>query len=243
MWKAHRTADGSWTLAHPVHGESCHSSSGAWQQARERYAAACRLNELARSRKRVRLLDIGTGLGLNLAAALEALDGTGCELSAVTLERDREVLEQTLALRDWPSEVERFLAPVRAAIADALAGRASSIDVQLVLGDARDTLPRLPEQQRFDAVFLDPFSPRVEPDLWSEPFLAAVADRMDPHAVLSTYSAAFAVRLALAHVGLRVGLGPRVGAKAQGTLASPRAELPSLEARLARKLRARTRPE
>jgi hypothetical protein len=37
--------------------------------------------------------------------------------------------------------------------------------------------------------------------------------------VLSTYSAAVAVRAGLAAAGLELGRGPRVGAKAEGTLA------------------------
>ena len=37
-WKPERTEDGSWTLLHPEHGEACHSHSGGWLEARERYA-------------------------------------------------------------------------------------------------------------------------------------------------------------------------------------------------------------
>ena len=47
-WVERRTADGSWTLAHGVHGETFHSLAGAWTQARERYAGACRMRERAR---------------------------------------------------------------------------------------------------------------------------------------------------------------------------------------------------
>src|SRR5678816_3743700 len=99
-WTAVRTGDGSWTLVHPGHGATCHSQAGAWQQARERYAAPCRLPELARSQAAIELLDIGTGLGLNLAAALEALWGTSAELHATSFERDADVLHSAIALAD-----------------------------------------------------------------------------------------------------------------------------------------------
>ena len=71
-WIETPTADGSWTLVHAGLGEGCHSLAGAWQQATQRYAAPCRIAERARAAGVVRLLDIGTGLGLNLAAARAA---------------------------------------------------------------------------------------------------------------------------------------------------------------------------
>ncbi len=243
-WQAVATADGAWTLRHPVHAQACHSLSGAWQQARERYARPCRLRELALERARtqgsprVRLLDIGTGIGLNLAAALEALSGTGADLAAVSLELDPDVLASARELPAMPPGVETWLAPVREALA-APAGTASSargLELTLVLGDARDTLAALAPSEPFDAVFLDPFSPGVDAALWSAQFLRQVALRMAPWAVLSTYSSSIAVRAALQAAGLVLGEGPRVGAKASGTLASLGGGLPALPGRVLRRL-------
>ncbi|HVS11560.1 MAG TPA: MnmC family methyltransferase [Planctomycetota bacterium] len=255
-WRPVLTGDGSWTLRHPLHGEACHSRAGAWRQARERYAAPCRLPELASSAAQVRLLDVGTGLGLNLAAALEALHRTprsGARLAATTLELEADVLRAALRLPPGPAEQERWHAPVRRALERALAPGASGEPVplgeggalgtlRLVLGDARSSLPRLAPEPPFDAVFLDPFSPRRDPALWEEAFLAEVARRMAPQAVLSTYSSAFAVRLALLRSGLRVGLGPRVATKGSGTLASRAGSLPELDPRTRRRLERRLHP-
>jgi tRNA U34 5-methylaminomethyl-2-thiouridine-forming methyltransferase MnmC len=246
MWTPVLTADGSWTLRHGRLGATRHSLSGAWQQARERYARPCLLREVALDRGRVRLLDVGTGLGLNLAAALAELAGTGAVLEATTLEADEAVLRAALALEDWPREVGEAYEPIRSALRAALERRARSaasargagLELSLLLGDARETVELLPVGA-FDAVFLDPFAPRDDPALWSGPFLAALARRLAPQALLSTYSASLAVRTALARAGLRVGRGPRVGAKAEGTLASPARDLPPLERRTARKLERR----
>jgi chorismate dehydratase len=250
-WSPVRTADGSWTLAHPDHGATCHSLAGAWQQARERYAAPCRLRELARSQRSIDLLDIGTGLGLNLAAALEAVAGTDAELHALTLERDRDVIRCAIGLADWPAEVEQHNQPVRAALGQCLAARTSCAraglgrrgSLTLLTGDAAIELPALASGARFDAVFLDPFAPGVEAALWSREFLAQVAERMRPHAILSTYSASLAVRVALASAGLAVGRGPRVGLKSSGTLASLTGALPALDARTQRRLARRAVPD
>ena len=136
---------------------------------------------------------------------------------------------------------EPWHARVRSALRAALARPGRGVDLgrggvlELRLGDARSTLLG-GARAAFDAVFLDPFSPARACELWEESFLAEVARRMEREGWLSTYSAAVRVRLALARAGLRVGRGPRVGAKGEGTLASPGGTPPALAPRLARRL-------
>lgn len=249
-WTPVETADGSLTLASPDHGEACHSTSGAWLESVERYAGACRLRERALAGevgRTFRLLDVGTGLGWNLAAALAALHGTGVALDAVSLEIDVSVFEATLALPAPASDLDRWHAPVRAALARVLAARPAhdvaveigDARVRFLVGDARLTLREIAEDAVFDAVFLDAFSPRADGRLWESEFLGALARRCASGAWLSTYTCALGVRGALAAHGLRVGAGPRVGRKASGTLASPDRDPPALDRRSERRVRAR----
>lgn len=249
-WTPVVTDDGSYTLASPDHGEACHSTSGAWFESVERYANACRLRERALAGevgRTFRLLDVGTGLGWNLAAALAALDGTGVGLDAVSLEVDASVFEATLALPRAAPELERWHAPVRDALARVLAARpAHDVDVMIgdarvrfLVGDARTTLLEIADDAVFDAVFLDAFSPRADGRLWESAFLGALARRCASGAWLSTYTCSLGVRVSLATHGLRVGAGPRVGAKATGTLASPDRDPPMLDPRSERRIRAR----
>ena len=230
-----------------MHGQACHSHSGAWLEARHRYASACELPLAVSRLGRVRLLDVGTGLGLNLAAALRAVHLAGGQLEVVTLELDPAVLRAARALATgMPSEVRRWHKPVLEALSKSEArggGRAPLMvddqvrgDLRLSLGDASQTLASVSKETCFDAVFLDPFSPRVEPRLWQPDVLGALADRMRSGSLLSTYTASLAVRAALQHAGLRVGAGPRVGAKAQGTLASPDRDLGGLDPRTRRRI-------
>jgi len=239
-WRELETDDGSCTLQRTSDAVTCHSTAGAWTQARERYARACRIAELGAERGEVALLDIGTGLGLNLAAALEALAVSAARLEAVSFERDADLLARALELRQARPECERWAAPARDALRAALERPGERVatawgGLRLELGDARTRVQRW-SSGTFDAVFLDPFAPSVEPQLWSATFLADLAAAMAPHAVLSTYSASAAVRTGLLAAGLRVGQGPRVGRKAQGSLASFTTALPPLHPRLERKL-------
>ena len=253
-WVPVRTADGSWTLAHPDHGETCHSRAGAWSEALERYARPCRLRERAlelrtSGRGVVRVLDVGTGLGWNIAAALHELSGTGVRLEVLSLELDRRVIEHALELfrahgAALAAEPRSAYEPVAAALARGAprAGVALGSNdgrLELLLGDARSNLAAY-DGPAFDAVFLDAFSPRVAPDLWQPAFLAELARRMASASLLSTYTVSLAVRAGLTAAGLRVGPGPRVGTKAAGTLASPDRELPAFDPRTARRVAART---
>lgn len=243
-WEPLRTEDGSWTLVHREHGQACHSEAGAWTEARERYAAACGLRRLAERGETVRLLDVGTGLGLNLAAALEALDGTNARLEAVTLESDPSVIESALALAPGHPEAWPWVSRTRELLSLAAARPDQPIhhergELTLLLGNGRERLGELSEGPRFDAVFLDPFSPGVESELWQPDFLARIAARMAPDAVLSTYTTSLRVRVGLASAGLNLAQGPRVGSKAAGTLASHGPIEPPLDARTLRRVRKR----
>jgi tRNA U34 5-methylaminomethyl-2-thiouridine-forming methyltransferase MnmC len=97
-------------------------------------------------------------------------------------------------------------------------------------------LPALEPSARFDAVFLDPFSPSVESALWEAPFLFEIARRMRAGAWLSTYTVSLPVRARLVAAGLRVGPGERVGAKSSGTVASPDQDPGTLAPRASRRV-------
>jgi hypothetical protein len=246
-WRAVATADGSPTLASAAHGQACHSLAGAWTEARLRYAEPARVASLAAGGRRVRLLDVASGLGWNLAAALEAAERGGGALDAVCLESDALVIASALELASpagspwepWWSRVRRalaaaLLAPLRAETEGVSLGGASR--ARLLMGDARERIRDVHPGARFDAVLLDPFSPAVEDALWEAAFLADVAARMERGARLTTYTTSLGVRTALAAAGLEVGCGPAVGAKSAGTLAARGAAVPPLPARTERKL-------
>ncbi|TDJ79701.1 MAG: hypothetical protein E2O39_00460 [Planctomycetota bacterium] len=256
-WTPLVTEDGSVTLVSTTVGQACHSRSGAWLEARERYAIPTRLREralaLSGDDRMLRLLDVGTGLGLTIAAALDALEGTGVRLDVVTLERDTSVLTAAArigreAIRGGAAptaDLDRSWALVLDTLARALAAGPDPASeplgadrgrLRLLLGDGRETIQRLPARPTFDAVFLDPFSPAADPPLWEREFLAAVAVRMAPGSWLSTYCASLEVRARLVLAGLRVGPGGMVGAKREGTLASPDLDPGAFQPRVARKL-------
>ncbi|NJK35904.1 MAG: hypothetical protein HC919_13735 [Oscillatoriales cyanobacterium SM2_2_1] len=96
---------------------------------------------------------------------------------------------------------------------------AADLTVTLAIADARQSIQTV-RSQWADAIYLDPFSPRRCPQLWTVEFLAQLARCLKPDGYVVTYSCAAAVRGALLEVGLSVGSTPPLGRKAPGTIAA-----------------------
>lgn len=166
---------------------------------------------LAGNRLAVRLCDgfhiaeLGFGTGLNLLAVqiLWAEMGAPGQLHYTSFEAfPMDAAEIARALDHFP-EARSVAGPFLAQWAE---GRRRldlpGIVAEVVIGDARDTLPRWPG--RADAWFLDGFSPAKNPELWSDSLMAEVGAHTNLHGSFATYTAAGGVRRALQAAGFQV---------------------------------------
>ncbi|WP_347137641.1 tRNA (5-methylaminomethyl-2-thiouridine)(34)-methyltransferase MnmD [Paracoccus sp. SSK6] len=85
------------------------------------------------------------------------------------------------------------------------------VELHLVIGDVAQTLPGW--QGRADAWFLDGFSPAKNPAMWAPEIMAHVGRCTAPGGSFATYTAAGAVRRALAEAGFSVTRRPGFGRK------------------------------
>jgi len=92
------------------------------------------------------------------------------------------------------------------------------VKLKIILGDAKEKIKELNE--KFDAVFLDPFSPQVCPKLWTKEFFAEIKQVMKDSAILATYSCARLVRDNLKANNFIVKDGPCVGRRGPCTIAT-----------------------
>jgi len=191
-----KTDDGTITLRSEEYDECYHSKSGALEEAKLKYIIPCKVKEHSK------VLDIGFGLGFNTAAALQA----GAEV--ISLEKDKTLLKEIQPLA-FPLESYQLVKQV--------ANGKTSHRLKIILGDATTTIKKL--NQKFDAVFLDPFSPPKNPELWTESFFKDIKKLMKPTAILATYSCARIVRGNLKSAGFIVKDGPIVGRRSPSTLA------------------------
>ena len=216
------TEDGSYTFYSNEFKEAFHSSFGAKQEAEVRYIKPCQIKQLATEQSVIRLLDICYGLGYNSAAALDAIWSVNpeCRVELIALELSADVPCQAIAhnlLAQWRSPVPELLKE----LGNQSLVRDNFLTAELLLGDARKTIFQIVERGwQADAIFLDPFSPRKCPQLWTVEFIALVASCLAPHGKLATYSCSAAVRTALLTANLEIVSITGAGRKSPGTLAA-----------------------
>ena len=203
-----RTEDGSHTLRHPGLGEPYHALQGARSEAESKFILPSRLRERLNEGP-VRLLDVGFGLGVNCAAALECAGPHPLEIH--TVESEPEALERARAL--YPDD------PIRTALQRDGRHQTDTASVRLFLGDLRRVLDQL--DGPYDLVFHDPFSPLKNTECWTMDLFRALRDRMADDGLLLTYSEARAVRSGFHLAGFHVGATPARPPHRGGTIASP----------------------
>jgi len=209
-----RTADGSETFLNEEINEAYHSQTGAVEEAFKKYAFPCRIKELAQ-KGNLKILDICFGLGYNSAAALDlALESNpSCQIEIVALEYDPEIINKIKEVQ--PSFRSYHL------IKNLTKNKSlnfKNIKINLILGDARETIKQL-KNNYFDAVFLDPFSPKKTPEMWQLDFFKEIFRVIKANRILATYTCARVARENLKQAGFSYDDGPIVSRRGPGTLA------------------------
>ncbi len=200
-------------------GEIMHPGLGPRREAELLYVEQTRLVErLSSGEGPLRVLDVGLGAATNALAVVDcARRVRGRALELTSLEHDEGPLQ--LALGD-PT---RF--PVQAEHREILETLLSERSVELPGlrwrwsdGDALEALGHLGAPQ--DVVCFDPFSPEVNPELWTVEALRRFREVLAPGGVLSTYSASTRTRVTLLLAGFWVGAGAAAAVKKETTVAS-----------------------
>lgn len=216
-FKIVQTGDDSYTLYFKEYDEHMHSLSGAYEEALLKHVRPSGI--LEKNVGHLSVLDVGFGLGYNILALMTELAARHYSgmLSVTSLEKERSFLPalQSISFNDrrdsaYDSIKHAFMTGHF---------HSGTIDITLLFGDARESVRSLADN-RFDAVFFDPFSPSRNPELWSVDFFRHIFRLMNNAAILTTYSSAPQIRAALIEAGFLVGRGPSVGGKREGTLAA-----------------------
>ena len=205
--------------------ETLHTSTGAISESFEKFIKPMKFDYS----KDIAILDICAGLGYNSSAAIadfmrnsnRNLTIDMVEISKATLacgllvpspikEHDitKKAIEDELIKQDYASlQLENCEIP-------------DNISINVYIEDARQTVQKLKDNS-YDAIFLDPFSQNMAPELFSLEFFKEFRRVIKDDGIVATYTSSAPVRAGFIETGFYIGQGPIFGRKQGGTLASP----------------------
>jgi tRNA U34 5-methylaminomethyl-2-thiouridine-forming methyltransferase MnmC len=192
--------------------------SGAYEESLVKHVRASRILDYNGSK--VKILDIGFGLGYNLLAFLTeySLKKPGCSVDIVSMEYDRS-FEKWIDQISFNDDRAIFYDKIKIAYHTGEYSDDKTC-IRIMFGDARVYVKELADTDvQFDAVFQDAYSPAKNPELWTYDFFCIIKSIMKSSSVLTTYSAAPQIRMALLKAGFKVGKAESTGMKKEGTVA------------------------
>ena len=223
------TDDGSYSISskeinHKI--ETLHTSTGAISEAFEKFIKPMKFNY----DEDITILDICAGLGYNSSAAIDDFIKNSSD-STLTIDMV-EISKATLACGLLVPSPIKAHDITKKAIEDelirqnytTLSGETTqipeNININVFIEDARQTVQSL-KDNTYDAIFLDPFSQNMAPELFSLEFFTQFRRIIKDDGIVATYTSAAPVRDAFIEADFYIGRGPIFGRKQGGTLASP----------------------
>jgi len=203
-----------------LYGDAYFGADDGLAESRAVFLEGCRLPAAWAGRRSFTVAELGFGTGLNILALLDLWrrEGPpGGRLHLFSVEAHLMPREDAArALSAWP-ELATLAAPLLAQWPGKRRGfhridlPESRASLDLALMEAGEALSRW--EGRADAWFLDGFAPALNPDMWRDEVLQAVAARSAPGARAATFTVAGQVRRGLAAAGFEASRAPGHGRK------------------------------
>ena len=193
------TDDGSYTLRHPVLGDTYHSVRGA---AGESEHVFVRAGFDAADRPHVRVFEMGFGSGLNALLTLKRAHETGKMVDYTTAEL-YPVDPETAEKLNYTIPDDPFHAAFRRMHRSPW-GVPVEIDERFRLTKLERSLPEIEFDTIFDVIYFDAFAPDTQPELWTPEIFRKLYEHTVPGGILVTYSAKGTVKEALRAAGYEV---------------------------------------
>ena len=196
------TKDGSISLRSIFFQENFHSLEGALKETEIKFINPADLKRFKDGSLIV--LDICFGLGYNSAALFNNLIRQNSLINWYALEIDKKPLEYSLGNKLFQKLWDPKVLKIFKSLYQNCKYKDQFFDCDILWGDARETINNIPENIKFDLIFLDGFSPQKCPQVWSFEFLSKVTQKLNPKGYLITYSSSAALRKTLKDLGLKI---------------------------------------
>ncbi|OCX52886.1 tRNA (5-methylaminomethyl-2-thiouridylate)-methyltransferase [Mucilaginibacter sp. PPCGB 2223] len=182
------TADGSKTIYNPQIGENYHSRNGALQESKHVFLNAGLKHFLAyRQDKKVSILEVGFGTGLNFLLSADWCTAKGTQLDYVGIEAyplDENMIGQTgydayVSTAIWKAFTERYMASLEELI---------NLNPNIKLHTAPLRLMEYKSDRQFDVIYFDAFASANQPEMWNEEAISHTISFLKPGGVFVTYA-------------------------------------------------------
>jgi tRNA U34 5-methylaminomethyl-2-thiouridine-forming methyltransferase MnmC len=186
--------DGTNTLYSKEFDEPYHSTKdGALHESLEKHVKPS--FSIKKNRDTLTILDICFGIGYNTFATLYYIkkNKISTKVHILSPEFD-EALIHSLKDFDYPEEFSEISYIINE-VSKNLYYKDEQFKIEILLEDARRSIPKISE--KIDIVYQDAFSPAHNPLLWTKEYFKDIRDICKNDAILTTYSTAAAIRLAL----------------------------------------------
>ncbi|HRR06744.1 MAG TPA: TIGR01212 family radical SAM protein, partial [Victivallales bacterium] len=196
------TADSSYTLYHPKYKDYYRSLYGARTESEKIFINPCEIRKKLKEKKYIYILEIGFGIGYNLRTTLEFFNESNnktTKLEYLAFENDFSGLENAISL----DIIEKSNKEIFIDLLNKKSFSNKNLKIQIIEGDARKNIQKI--MKFFDAIYLDPFAPDRNIELWTYDFIKEITKKMKNDSILATYSSAYPVRGAMIRAGLFIG--------------------------------------
>lgn len=213
------TDDNSITYRNMDIDECYHTKSGAIDEALRKHVIPSGILEIVKNKNEVNIADVCFGLGYNsLVAVNEILKiNSSCKINLFAFENDMEIMNELKNIIFENNELNIIIVKFTDLIENKFY-QDENLNLKLFFGDFREELKKV-ENDLFDVVFFDSFSPQKMPELWSKEVFSLIYKKCNSGCVLTTYSCARMVRDNMKFAGFFVFDGPTIGRRSPSTLA------------------------
>lgn len=208
--------DGSYTAYSKEYDEHYHSTrDGALYESLVKHVEPA--FSVVKGKEEINILDICFGLGFNTLASIyyHKKNTLTSKLNIYSPELDG-TLVKSLKNFTYPKEFDEFKHIILELCNNGVY-KDETLYIEVFLGDAREYIKRF--THKFDIVYQDAFSPATNPILWTQEYFYDISNAIKETGVLTTYSIALAIRLALYENGFNLYINTTDGAR-DSTVAS-----------------------
>lgn len=203
-----KSEDGSYTAFSAEYNEHYHSTKdGALYESLVKHVQPA--FSVQSHKKHLKIIDICFGLGFNTLATLYYRDihfpDTTIEIFSPELNGE---LVASLVTFPYPDIFKPYL-PIIASLIEYGSYKDEKTKIRIVITDARVAMREL--SGIWDVCYQDAFSPSANPLLWTREYFGDVARLMGDEGIVTTYSIALAIRMALHENGFNVYLNTGEG--------------------------------